>query len=722
MQIVVRIRKRRPGLTLLLAAACLLPAGRGLTQGAPAAIPEVPLETESAPPPAFNPATNQSSPGTAAQTPVVATTTQPREPFMPLEEARKQMRRAFVEQDYDRVIELGEKIEDYYHVNKGNDYYVRAAQRRIDQKSRLQQDPRPYRRLSDIPTSLDLLPEDQEPATITVAAKTPSEETTAPADPAAAEEQPVPATGEADPASAEATPADRVVALATPAAEQTPGLPLQAMPPGAESSLVLTPVTKQTQPPLGMIIVGVVGLLLVVGGIAFLLARRRGGEAEVATSGRVTEDSPGVNDSLSPAPAGGPMIFEEEDSEASGAALDAPLRREQAKDDFESMFTIEPAPQSGASHDFTFETAPPAPAAPPDDSQADLDRMFGTAGQDPFSRGAAPAPPATPERYAAGQMESFIEENAPPIDESSIAFDGDTMSQRDDDTPDPGHPRLPNFEDSGIIQLDDLMLRDEDFASDMPPLSEFGSSLELDLPAASDLPMAPYDGPSVEGMNTAFSSQTVAPLKQQPSAPPQVGQGFEALPDAELTVDPNAGGGETTMASLSLPAIEDTADSTSTGNLPAYQEPDLKSFRPDETVEIALSQVGSLAQDETLGIEPETLPSVPLEMLNAQTQVSEITGFDNADPSAQTAASAAPPAPPTFVMPAAQKSPAPTAPAHSDDLFDREARMGEFDFANGNWAGAVHHFSIAAALRPEEHSVKERLREARRMRKEAQGN
>ena len=52
-----------------------------------------------------------------------------------------------------------------------------------------------------------------------------------------------------------------------------------------------------------------------------------------------------------------------------------------------------------------------------------------------------------------------------------------------------------------------------------------------------------------------------------------------------------------------------------------------------------------------------------------------------------------------------------------EDLFEQEYHQGLADFEAGQWGGAVHHLSIAAALRPESHEVKERLREARRRRK-----
>ncbi|MEN6625545.1 MAG: hypothetical protein ABFD69_04870 [Candidatus Sumerlaeia bacterium] len=56
----------------------------------------------------------------------------------------------------------------------------------------------------------------------------------------------------------------------------------------------------------------------------------------------------------------------------------------------------------------------------------------------------------------------------------------------------------------------------------------------------------------------------------------------------------------------------------------------------------------------------------------------------------------------------------------SDDLFSREYHKGMSDFVISNWAGAVHHLSIAAALRPSAVEVKEKLREARKRRKETE--
>jgi hypothetical protein len=53
-------------------------------------------------------------------------------------------------------------------------------------------------------------------------------------------------------------------------------------------------------------------------------------------------------------------------------------------------------------------------------------------------------------------------------------------------------------------------------------------------------------------------------------------------------------------------------------------------------------------------------------------------------------------------------------------LFDGEYREGLAELAGGNWTSAVHHLSIAAALKPDHPEVREKLREARRGRQAAQ--
>jgi hypothetical protein len=58
----------------------------------------------------------------------------------------------------------------------------------------------------------------------------------------------------------------------------------------------------------------------------------------------------------------------------------------------------------------------------------------------------------------------------------------------------------------------------------------------------------------------------------------------------------------------------------------------------------------------------------------------------------------------------------------SADVFEREYRQGLKDMEDRNWVGAIHHLSISAALRPGAFEVKDKLREARRMRaKELEG-
>ncbi len=68
---------------------------------------------------------------------------------------------------------------------------------------------------------------------------------------------------------------------------------------------------------------------------------------------------------------------------------------------------------------------------------------------------------------------------------------------------------------------------------------------------------------------------------------------------------------------------------------------------------------------------------------------------------------------------APEAAPAASAPAGAgdDDLYSREFGQGMNDYESENWAGAVHHLSIAAALKPDAAEVREPLREARRMRR-----
>lgn len=77
------------------------------------------------------------------------------------------------------------------------------------------------------------------------------------------------------------------------------------------------------------------------------------------------------------------------------------------------------------------------------------------------------------------------------------------------------------------------------------------------------------------------------------------------------------------------------------------------------------------------------------------------------------------PAPEVKAAPEVKKA-APADP--TADVFEREYNQGVKDAETRNWVGAIHHLSIAAALRPGALDVKDRLREARRLRaKELEG-
>jgi hypothetical protein len=89
--------------------------------------------------------------------------------------------------------------------------------------------------------------------------------------------------------------------------------------------------------------------------------------------------------------------------------------------------------------------------------------------------------------------------------------------------------------------------------------------------------------------------------------------------------------------------------------------------------------------------------------------------------------------PPTANQPPAAEAPAPDEPSTAnagnetdasdlpDDPFEREHVRGSRAFDLEDWDKAVHHLSIAVALRPDANEVRDQLRRARKLRKEQRG-
>ena len=61
---------------------------------------------------------------------------------------------------------------------------------------------------------------------------------------------------------------------------------------------------------------------------------------------------------------------------------------------------------------------------------------------------------------------------------------------------------------------------------------------------------------------------------------------------------------------------------------------------------------------------------------------------------------------------------APLRMSSGNEPFDKERQLGIEAFRRADWDQAIHHLSIAAALKPDASDVKDHLRRARRMRKE----
>lgn len=178
------------------------------------------------------------------------------------------------------------------------------------------------------------------------------------------------------------------------------------------------------------------------------------------------------------------------------------------------------------------------------------------------------------------------------------------------------------------------------------------------------------------------------------------------------------------ISSVDLPSIEvPPEDPTAAGEPDSFFQPIMPDILEPPSIQPELANTDSYAiarpiapvtNDETVGAEADlpsidTTPSVSVhqdETLALDPDTQQIVQ--------ETAVSPDIPAPSRF--PAAD-----VKPSAGNDLFSREFQKGLNDFDAENWAGAVHHLSIAAALKPAEPEVKERLREARRRRKEVDG-
>ena len=662
------------------------------------ALPAVEDESTSAKTPLMAPA--QGASATAATPSAEATTPGPGR-YASLEEARNELWMSFAAQDYSHVISLADRIHQQFPDETITNFYRKAASDRLSERQLNTKRRRPYKGLELEPLALN------KPTTASTS-QPGAKIAAAPTSSSAAVKSPAQAA--ATPTTRTSPPARQVAAPATPR-------PLSQTPPatpGTASSLAkITSIGKNIS--LQYIIVGVIVTVIGLTVLLIVFLRRR--------SIRREDEEP-LAEAHTRTPASSGTVFPRR---SPGATAESHTLA--AEDDDDLGFYPHSEPPSELSS-FQLETEPEALAA-------------GTNGDLPH--------PSIP-------TEEVFAQSVPPAIPPMDLLDEDTLDARSVAPPSPTAPPSHDF-DSEQFQtslLIDQIEQGED-TQDLLTLDEFDSkpfdyagTPATPAPPASpavkpqpveprqperdttDLPELSLD--NIEELDqftpisfTDFSNVSEAPQQDQPTplAPaspnpalaPAMVEDLIDLPNSEPevagTVRPHSpsldeiklnetiepvmpGAAEITLSSLERHAGDVTQTQApeelpeelrETTDFPAFNEADsFQTIHPDETLTVSLDpEQRKLHPDDTIAYEaPE--PDRPTPGADTQPENKKSEGVKDEG---------------------------------SGDLFDREYRQGLADFDQANWPGAVHHLSIAAALRPEVREVKDKLREARRKRKSA---
>ena len=617
---------------LFAALAALALPSRAQQTAAPANVPEVPDEDAlSSPPLAGYESSTAAAPEPSAPKSVET-----------LEQAKDNLRRAYLRQDYGRVVRLSQEIETKYQDRSGARFYRVAALVRMAEIEKAGQGHQPYKRLTDAP--VDLKPSD-ESTTATAAAQAAGTTGTLATAPETATAQP----GEQTPAAPEPK---QVALVKTPSlGEPSAAAALKEAAPQPAAGRSINPVQLYLM--LGIVGVCVLLALLIVvlrrRGVTDELALAPAPAAGIASSGAPASAPQEAIVSAAAAPAVPTGIFDE-DFESIQIQVENP---EEAKSEpdaaIDSLFPEEEWSPSAAqqpevikpvAHTFAVEEEPPAlaPTIPPmsepevaeDLPTIRFEDMVQAAGQasgglETASAQAKPsAPPASePEDlFAVPELDRPADKLAP---DAVVSLDLPEVEAS-------AGPPPPPPEDMVSLQMPEPLELDESQAPETARTQYRSFEVDLSGSLGNYIERESEEAHLNDATKTSWEEQVSREKTEV------------AQPEAEAEAD------------LELPTMDDGTDQ-------------VQAFHPDETVTIELHD----DQDQTqlsLGSGDQTQA--------AQTDLPQTSG---------------------------------------EDLFDRERRLGQEDFKKSNWAGAVHHLSIASALRPEVQEIKDKLREARRMRK-----
>jgi hypothetical protein len=719
---------RTTAVALLLGAAATMPAIRAQSAAdageAPLTLPSVPDERQTVAPPRVTAETV--SGGTAGSS--MAGVQNRAAIFSELSKAREDVRRAYIQQDYERVLALSQELRERFSVEETGSFYVVAAQLRLAERKEVEQGLSPFRRLSPRPPEMVGTVPSVEPAkdeaarTERVVASAPGGETTPSSAPGEVVEIPpgegklLPVGTVAPEASPETSPDG---ATDNPDETDEGDEPTGVSGGGGEITVAMaaTPVAGRVEPSgggvgevadglgspalieklfLGIIVVGV---LLLVGFIFIVMRRREEPEESLATTlGGVT---------MEPAQIEAPVRRSAEPAAETGH-LNELMELDQAvigEDEDEEEFFTAPSKPTGTTTERPKE-APQGDTTESSTGRGDVnalgDEMFkeildqreSFANERRAATATGASGKAKTESPAAPEADELFMEGvtgAGKIAEGAKGASGGVEAPSAFD-----EPSMDDLLQESSINLNDLPdspIGDRPWQATEPPVSLDLESDASGLPSIEfESPATPRKEPAPEAAETRGGFASGIEDGIEPSANPmaqtRTSWDESSAPPDEATV------GQTVEIEDDLPSV---------GGMDSNR---LQAFHADETVD--------LRQEE---IDPEqTLESTQSAFAGRggavdEADVEDVGEVTMSSPSYLTTPPVEADAPESADAPGEERT-------NEGDLFDREWRIGIESYEQSNWAAAVHHLSVAAALRPDAMAVKEKLREARRQRRQ----
>lgn len=571
-----------------------------------------------------------------------------------LDEISAKLRRLYALREYDQVLSVANEADRYYPGQEVVAYYRNLTLRKKDEAAKGNDSP--YRRLRNRP--IDVPDETPEPA---------------------------PIRGAQSP-----TGSEKQIAMAAP-----PAVPVQGA--AVRSSSESSQTARTGGASIGispLMIGGGVGALVLIA-LVVLVARRRGRseeEAEAPPAPKPMQRSSAVMASASkPAPQPKPA---EPASEEPVSFAAPPIEPEFESASFDETF----APEATAPKGWEI---PPA-ASSEADREAEADREVEIEAFKEETLAFSPAEPesATPSIKAFEPEPFQFEPPSPPAEAPK------------EPAPSTGGTKLEgavplNPEDTDLPLAQDI---DDIFAgTTLPPARapwETSSETDTDVrlvPEQSAPDTAPE--PPTEKPIAEFDTDVIRLDSIAPEAPAQPDLSSLSSPESWETepgfAKPRADApAEDAESIFKIDREEDSekADETHT------------SWNRSEEETVGLSH-SELAKDPDLILPPRPDEKPAVQVFRADETVR--VNLNESEPEAESSVTKAD----ATAQPAAETQTAADADSHLQDPFERARQLGLDFFAEARWDQAVHHLSVAAALRPEAADVKDKLRQARRMRK-----